>query len=74
MSVLGVNETKITAKNAFNPDHSGSLTLRPRKTRFPSFIWFLQVSTHFLFLIEARNIRYTPVKWDSQGPEKICST
>ena len=38
MSVLGVNETKITAENAFNPDHSGSLTLRPRKTRFPSFI------------------------------------
>ena len=43
MSALGVNETKITAENAFNPDHSGSLTLRPRKTRLPSIIWFLQV-------------------------------
>ena len=72
MSALGVNETKITAENAFNPDHSGSLTLRPRKTRLPSIIWFLQVSSDFLFLVEARNIRYTPVKWDCQGPKKIC--
>ena len=38
---------------------SGYLTLRPRKMYvyvFPRIIWFLQFSSYFLFLIEARSI------------------